>query len=82
MQRGITVIPKSISRSRIQDNIKLVTLTKEELTAINSAHKIIGKFRIANGIELLHHQIDGKRTLQGWSYADLGWEDEQGNWLL
>lgn len=82
VQRGITVIPKSATKSRIQSNIKLVTLSDEEMAKMNSAHVTIKKLRIADQDLPIEVIIDGKRTLMGWTNADFGWEDEQGNWLL
>ncbi|KAH7176425.1 GCY protein [Dactylonectria macrodidyma] len=81
VQRGITVIPKSSSKKRIEDNISLVTLTDEEMDQINEAHNTIQRYRIADGIKSLQVEMDGKPTLQGWSKVDFGWEDEEGNWL-
>jgi len=82
VQRGVVVIPKSSSPKRIEDNIKLVTLSDDEMHRINTAHEVIGRERMADGIVLLQVQMDGKKTLQGWSAVDFGWEDEQGNWLV
>lgn len=81
VQRGITVIPKSSSKSRIEDNIRLVTLSDAEMASINSAQDTIKRQRFANGIASQHIEMDGKTTLMGWSYYDMGWEDKQGNWL-
>lgn len=81
VQRGITVIPKSSSKARILDNIKLVTLSDEEMTKMASAQDKIKRMRIADNIEALWLELDGKKTLQGWSKVDFGWEDEEGNWL-
>lgn len=81
VQRGITVIPKSMSKARVVENIRLVTLTDEEMALINDAHNTLQRYRIADKIGDLIVEMDGKRTLQGWSCEDFGWEDEQGNWL-
>ncbi|KAJ9143790.1 putative Aldo/keto reductase [Pleurostoma richardsiae] len=81
VQRGITVIPKSSSKSRISENIRLVTLTDEEMARINDAHKTITRHRISDDIKGLVVEMDGKDTLMGWTSVDFGWEDEQGNWL-
>ncbi|RYO84849.1 hypothetical protein DL766_001527 [Monosporascus sp. MC13-8B] len=43
VQRGVTVIPKSSNKSRIEENIKLVTLTEGEVASINKAHETLGK---------------------------------------
>ncbi|WYZ37216.1 hypothetical protein EsH8_II_000722 [Colletotrichum jinshuiense] len=81
VQRGVAVIPKSANKSRIEENIRLVTLTDEEVNKINEAHKTIRKERFSNGIASQHVTIDGKLTQQGWTYVDMGYEDEDGNWL-
>lgn len=81
VQRGVSIIPKSSSNSRISDNIKLVMLTEDEIETINGAHDSITKYRIADTLDVLHVEMDGKRTMMGWSRVDFGWEDERGNWL-
>lgn len=82
VQRGITVIPKSAKPQRIEENIRLVTLTDEEMERINNAHKTIGFQRYGKEIKSLTMELDGEVTLQGWTMQDLGWEDEKGNDLL
>ncbi|KAH8666753.1 GCY protein [Xylariales sp. PMI_506] len=82
VQRGVTVIPKSSSKTRIADNIKLVTLTDEEMEKINSAHQTIKRNRVSDGITRLQITKNGKTTMMGWSNVDFGWEDEDGNWLV
>ncbi|KAF6838640.1 putative aldo/keto reductase [Colletotrichum musicola] len=81
VQRGTTIIPKSAKKARIEENIRLVTLTDEEMDKINEAHKTIRKERFSNKIESQHVVIDGVMTQQGWTYVDMGYEDEEGNWL-
>lgn len=81
VQRGVSVIPKSSQKERIEENIKLVTLSEDEISKINSVHETGGKFRIADYIPPLQLVVDGKQTIRGWSKADLGWEDNEGNWL-
>ncbi|KAK2004337.1 aldo/keto reductase [Colletotrichum falcatum] len=81
VQRGVAVIPKSANKSRIEENIRLVTLTDEEMHRINDAHKTIKRERFSNNIASQHMEIDGKMTQQGWTYSDMGYEDENGNWL-
>ncbi|EFQ31134.1 aldo/keto reductase [Colletotrichum graminicola M1.001] len=81
VQRGIAVIPKSANKARIEENIRLVTLTDEEMRKINEAHKTIKRERLSNNIASQHMEIDGKMTQQGWTYVDMGYEDENGNWL-
>ncbi|KAJ0382698.1 hypothetical protein COL922a_012022 [Colletotrichum nupharicola] len=82
VQRGTSIIPKSANKSRIEENIRLVTLTQEEMNKINDAHKTIRQERFSNNIESQHIVIDGVMTQQGWTYVDMGYEDENGNWLV
>lgn len=79
VQRGVTVIPKSARPERIDENIRLVTLTEDEMAQMNDAHKTIGFRRFGKEIKSQRMEVDGKMTLQGWTMQDLGWEDEQGN---
>lgn len=81
VQRGIAVIPKSSSRERIADNIKLVTLTDAEMEAISNWHKKEGSVRLSDSLHELQVEIGGKTTLQGWTNVDFGWVDEKGRWL-
>lgn len=81
VQRGINVIPKSARLHRIEENINLVTLTEDEMKAINDAHQTIKSHRLAKDIKSQWMERDGKPTLQLWDYQEFGWEDEQGNWL-
>ncbi|KAF2096103.1 Aldo/keto reductase [Rhizodiscina lignyota] len=82
VQRNIIVIPKSSSVKRIEENIRLVTLSDEEMQTINQAHEKIFKLRLSNTIPGMQYKLNGKDTILGWSYQDFGWEDEHGNWLL
>ncbi|KAL3461925.1 putative aldo-keto reductase [Aspergillus heterothallicus] len=81
VQRGITVIPKSSSLARIDENIRLVTLDNAAMEALNSAHQTIAQERIADNIQAMKRVVDGKETILGWTAQDFGWEDAQGNWL-
>ncbi|WQF77162.1 Putative aldo/keto reductase, aldo-keto reductase, NADP-dependent oxidoreductase [Colletotrichum destructivum] len=81
VQRGVTVIPKTKSKSRMDENISLVSLSEEEMDKINSAHQAIRHCRTADDNPRMEVWIDGKKTVQGWTAEDLGWEDEQGNFL-
>ncbi|KAL2828068.1 putative aldo-keto reductase [Aspergillus pseudoustus] len=81
VQRGTTIIPKSSSPARIVENIRLVSLDDEDMAKINDAHRRIELHRVSNIHHLLWIDLDGKRTLRGWTGVDFGWEDEEGNWL-
>ncbi|KAL3462129.1 putative aldo-keto reductase [Aspergillus heterothallicus] len=81
VQRGISIIPKSSSVKRIEENIALVRLSEAEMAAINNAHLSIRKLRLADHIQPLQRTVDGKPTLMAWTPEDFGWEDAHGNWL-
>lgn len=82
VQRGVAVIPKSATPSRIEANIRLVTLSPEEMASIDNAHGVLGRLRLTDKSVNLAVTVDGKRTILGWSNVDMGWEDEDGNWLV
>lgn len=42
-QRGVVVLPKSVTPSRIETNSKLITLSDEEMLQLNELHKQEGK---------------------------------------
>ena len=75
VQRGVTVIPKSSKAERIEENIKLVKLSDEDVKAIDHVHEKLGKLRLADAIM-------GGYPLFGWSKQQFGFEDDKGTWLL
>lgn len=81
VQRDIIVIPKSSSLSRIEENIRLVTLSDDEMETVNQAHLKIGKFRVTDEAKNMQYMVDGKKTVLGWSREEWGVEDADGNWL-
>ena len=85
VQKGIPVIPKSGKRHRIDENLRLVVLSKEEMRIIDEAHKTLGLLRLSNitpGILRYPEYLQGKETVLGWTNEDFGWEDGEGNWLV
>jgi glycerol 2-dehydrogenase (NADP+) len=80
VQRGITVIPKSCQKSRIEGNMRLITLSQAELSALNSVHES-ERLRLADHIPPLQLVVEGKQTIRGWSKVEIGWENEEGEWL-
>lgn len=72
---------KALEMSTIHAIIRLITLDDEDMAKINDAHHEIELHRICNIHHLLWIELDGRRTLQGWTEVDFGWEDEEGNWL-
>lgn len=81
VQRGVCVIPKSSSLSRIDENIRLVKLTEAEMNEMNNAHFAICKLRFADHAKGIRREVDGQQTVLGWTDVDFGWEDAEGNWL-
>ncbi|KAL9109731.1 MAG: hypothetical protein Q9227_005600 [Pyrenula ochraceoflavens] len=82
VQRGIIPIPHSSSAQRLADNLRLVKLTDEDMETMNSAAEKVGKLRLMECAEVYWAEIPGKgRCCFGWTKEDLGWEDEEGNWL-
>ncbi|KAF9881442.1 putative aldo keto reductase protein [Colletotrichum karsti] len=78
VQRGITAIFTSKSHSRLEDNLRLVTLNDDEMSIMNSAKDIIGERRM---IDILRDKPEGKLTVVGASMVELGFEDDEGNFL-
>ena len=84
VQRGIVVIPHSSSPKRLDENIRTVKLTAQEIEKINNMHREIGQLRLIDHVDRLWHDdaVPGKgRTFLGWTPQEIGWVDEKGTWL-
>jgi glycerol 2-dehydrogenase (NADP+) len=82
VQRGVIVIPKSSSLKRIEDNIKLVELSDDEMEELNTAEKTVGRMRLSDTIPGIQYKMpDGRDTILGWTTQEFGWENEEGEWL-
>lgn len=82
VQRGVVVIPKSSQLKRIEENIRLVRLDEAEMGSLNEAHVRLGRMRLSDSIPGIQYELPGgKKTVLGWTKAEFGWEDDQGNWL-
>lgn len=82
VQRGVTVIPKSIRTEKIEENFRLSHLSQEDITRINKVYQTSGTMRIADVTAgLIREMPGGRKTILGWTPQDFGWEDENGNWL-
>ncbi|QKX58640.1 uncharacterized protein TRUGW13939_05765 [Talaromyces rugulosus] len=82
VQRGVVVIPMSSNQARIEENIKLITLPAEDMEIMDNAHKTIRKCRFSDEVPGLMFDIPGKgKGLLGWTRAEFGFEDEEGNWI-
>ena len=67
---------------RIEDNIKLVELSEEEMEEFNTAEKRVGRMRLSDTIPGIQYKMpDGRNTIMGWTKVEFGWEDEGGGWL-
>ncbi|KAI9898755.1 hypothetical protein N3K66_007115 [Trichothecium roseum] len=85
VRRGVSVIPRSTNKARIEQNLRLVDLSDEDVETINGAHRVpgVGRLRIADHIPDLRTEVaGGRRAIMHWTSVDLGWEDEEGNWLV
>ena len=83
VQRGVTVIPKSANLGRIEENIRLVHLSDDDMDAMNRVGEKLGKVRLADDISFGKGHVEGKGpVLFGWTKEEYGWEDNQGNWLV
>ncbi|CAI7569434.1 unnamed protein product [Penicillium pancosmium] len=84
VQRGVIVVPHSSSPTRLAQNRQLAELTEDEMQELNSFHEKAGRQRVTDEafFDFGWKDTPGKgRTFMGWSVVDLGWEDEEGNWL-
>ncbi|KAH8705016.1 putative aldo-keto reductase [Talaromyces proteolyticus] len=81
VQRGVVVVPMSGNPTRIDENIRLITLPDEDVETMNNAYKT-RRVRLSDANERLRFDVPGKgRLLMGWTNVEFGFEDEQGNWL-
>ncbi|KAK7028270.1 Aado keto reductase [Favolaschia claudopus] len=70
VQRGTCVIPKTTKEERLRDNLVLVELSSEEMTALDNLHLSPGMHRSVCGF----HSTDLGGSCFGWIYAQLGWD--------
>ena len=74
------------SAGRMTENLRTVRLTDEEVDKINNLATADGgkPERLMDSVPFawFDNVIPGKKTLHGWTVQDLGWEDDEGNWLI
>ncbi|KAG7093282.1 hypothetical protein E1B28_006964 [Marasmius oreades] len=68
VQKNIIVIPKTENENRMKTNITLVTLSREDMEAVDKIHTEPGKHRST----LTYHDQSGR--VFGWTYEQLGWD--------
>ncbi|TFK81028.1 Aldo/keto reductase [Polyporus arcularius HHB13444] len=74
VQRGTVVIPKSENPERIKQNITLIKLSDEDMTALNVIHRKPGMHRSL----LRYHSNSQDGTVFGWTYEQMGWNMVKG----
>ncbi|KAI0686536.1 Aldo/keto reductase [Earliella scabrosa] len=74
VQRGTVVIPKSENPERIKQNITLVSLTDENMMALDAIHTKAGMHRSL----LRYHTYSDDGSVLGWTYEQLGWNMVKG----
>lgn len=78
VQRGVAVIPKSLNPVHIEQNMKLVKLSKEQTQRIDCISNDPER-RCRRFCPVYDPQTD---TVAGWTYEQLGWEKPQGSQTL
>ncbi|KAG8742947.1 hypothetical protein FRC10_000735 [Ceratobasidium sp. 414] len=74
VQRGIVVIPKSVTESRLKENMQVVKLSDKAMGVLNNFHKTSG----VHATLVFKEPADGK--VFDWTFDQLGWGmDEKGN---
>jgi len=76
VQRGTIVIPKSENEQRLLDNMTLIHLPEDDMTAVNNLHREPGMHRSL----VAYHEPD--KTVFGWTYDQLGWNMAVGGIVL
>lgn len=77
VQRGTAVVPKSSNPQRMKENITLVELSNDDMSAISSIHKQPGKHTSLDA--MVRHEYEWNRTSEknglvfGWTMEQLGW---------
>lgn len=78
VQRGTSVIPKSVQEERLRSNFTLIKLDDEDMQAIDNLHKKPGLHRQLL-VSPIIDTVNG--TVWGWTHEQLGWNlDNAGSW--
>ncbi|EJD00148.1 Aldo/keto reductase [Fomitiporia mediterranea MF3/22] len=69
VQRGTSIVPKTLNEERLKENVSLINLGPEEMATLDLFHKKPG----------MHHSVCGFHSAElggscfGWTYEQLGW---------
>ncbi|THU87872.1 aado/keto reductase [Dendrothele bispora CBS 962.96] len=69
VQRGTSVIPKSVGEERLRENLRLIQLDEDSMTVLDNLHQKEGMHRSVCGF----HSTDSGGSCFGWTYEQLGW---------
>ncbi|KAK7460530.1 hypothetical protein VKT23_009251 [Stygiomarasmius scandens] len=70
IQRGTSVIPKSVGEERMKENLRLIHLDEESISTLGNLHKKEGMHRSVCGF----HSTELGGSCFGWTYEQLGWD--------
>ncbi|KAL5531103.1 hypothetical protein ACEPAG_3979 [Sanghuangporus baumii] len=74
IQRGTSVIPKTLNEERLKENITLIDLSSSEMSVLNQIHQKPGMHRSVCGF----HSSEFGGSCFGWTYDQLGWNMVEG----
>ncbi|KAH8915976.1 Aldo/keto reductase [Atractiella rhizophila] len=73
VKRRTSVVPKSVTPSRMKENLTLVDLTDQDMKAIDSIHMNVQNVRECLTGRMNHVVWNGK-TVFGWTLEEMGWD--------
>ncbi|KAG7097507.1 hypothetical protein E1B28_004849 [Marasmius oreades] len=74
VQRGTAVIPRTLHEERMKQNMRLLTLSDEDMHVLDGLHLKPGMHRSVCGF----HSSDLGGSCFGWTYDMLGWDMVEG----
>ncbi|KDQ49553.1 hypothetical protein JAAARDRAFT_42791 [Jaapia argillacea MUCL 33604] len=72
VNQGVAVVPKSVHKERIEENLSFIDLSEPDLKALSEIHKAPGMHRSVCGFH------GNGRMCFGWTYEQLGWPMKEG----
>jgi len=79
--KGVVVVPKCKNLERMKENMKYVSLTPAEISALDEIHKAPAMHRSVCGFHTkVRDDATGELTggCFGWTYKELGWDMKEG----